>query len=79
VCKRGHTHCKRKPAPALTNLNLEGPLAGRHLAVHTVLTLAATKPNTIGRVSTFTIRANARPGVVTKCLTPGSNKPFKGC
>jgi hypothetical protein len=28
-------------------------------------------------ISTFTIRSNAAPSVKSKCLTPGSNKPFK--
>jgi hypothetical protein len=79
VCKRGHKQCKRKRAPALTTLNLEGRLAGRHLAVRTVLSVAVTKPNTIGSISTFTIRSNVPPRVVTKCLAPGSNKPGKGC
>ena len=77
VCKRGHKHCKRKRAPALTNINLEPLLAHRHLTVHAVLTLAVTKPNTTGVISTFTVRSERRPSVTTKCLAPGSNKPFR--
>ena len=77
VCKRGHKQCKRKPAPALTTINLERPLANRHLAVRTALSVAITKPNTIGSIVTFTIRANAGPSVTSKCLAPGSTKPRK--
>ena len=79
VCKRGHKHCKRKRAPALQNINLEGPLAGRHLAVNTLLSVAVTKPNTIGLIVTFKVRSNAAPAVTNKCLAPGSKKPGKGC
>ena len=75
VCKRGHKHCKRKPAPALTTLNLEGSLAGRHLAPKTVLSVAVTKPNTIGLIVTFTTHATAGPSNTQKCLVPGSSKP----
>ena len=75
VCKRGHKHCKRKPAPALTTLNLEGSLAGRHLAPQTVLSVAVTKPNTIGLIVTFTTHATAGPSNTQKCLVPGSSKP----
>ncbi|MGZ4214354.1 MAG: FG-GAP repeat protein [Solirubrobacteraceae bacterium] len=76
VCKRGHKHCKRKRAPALTNINLEPLLAHRQLTPHAVLTLAATKPNTTGVISTFTVRKGAGPSVASKCLAPGSKKPF---
>lgn len=79
VCKRHHKQCKRKRAPALQSINLGKLLAKHHLAVNTVLSVAATKPNTTGVISTFTIRANKTPRVVTKCLAPGSNKPGKGC
>ena len=80
VCKDGHKHCKRRPAPALTTINLEPLVANRHLAVNTVLTLAATKPNTAGVLATFTIRSNVGPRVsAIKCLAPGSTKPGKGC
>ena len=75
VCKRGHKHCKRKPAPALTTLNLVGPLAGRHLAPKTVVSVAVTKPNTIGLIVTFTTHATAGPSNTQKCLVPGSSKP----
>ena len=75
VCKRGHKHCKRKPAPALTNINLEGSLAGRHLAPKTVVSVAVTKPNTIGLIVTFTTHATAGPSNTQKCLVPGSSKP----
>jgi hypothetical protein len=57
-------------------MNLEPLLANRHLAAGTVLKLAATKPNTTRVTSRFTIRANASPRVTTKCLAPGSKKPF---
>jgi hypothetical protein len=79
VCKRGHKQCKRKRAPALQNINLEGRLAGRHLVVNTVLSVAVTKPNTIGLIATFKTRASAGPSVTNKCLAPGSKKPGKGC
>jgi hypothetical protein len=79
VCKPHHKQCKRKRAPALTSINLEPLLANHHLAVRTVLSVAVTKPNTIGSISTFTIRSNVPPRVTTKCLAPGSNKPGKGC
>jgi hypothetical protein len=75
VCKRGHKHCKRKPAPALTTLNLEGSLAGRHLAPKTVVSVAVTKPNTIGLIVTFTTHATAGLSNTQKCLVPGSSKP----
>ncbi|HET7050399.1 MAG TPA: FG-GAP repeat protein, partial [Solirubrobacteraceae bacterium] len=75
VCKRGHKQCKRKRAPALQNFNLEGSLAGRHLAANTVLSVTVTKPNTIGPVVTFTVRASTGPSVTQKCLAPGSKKP----
>jgi hypothetical protein len=75
VCKRGHKHCKRKRAPALTTLNLEGSLAGRHLAPKTILSVAVTKPNTIGLIVTFTTHATAGPSNTNKCLGPGSSKP----
>ncbi|MGZ4195538.1 MAG: hypothetical protein ACXVFQ_03910 [Solirubrobacteraceae bacterium] len=79
VCKPHHKQCKRKRAPALTSINLGRLLANHHLAVQTVLSVATTKPNTAGVISTFTIRANVPPRVVTKCLAPGSHKPGKGC
>jgi hypothetical protein len=75
VCKRGHKHCKRKRAPALSTLNLEGSLAGRHLAPKTILSVAVTKPNTIGLIVTFTTHATAGPSNTQKCLVPGSSKP----
>jgi hypothetical protein len=74
ACKRGHKQCKRKRAPALQNVNVEPLLANHHLAVKTVLTLAAIKPNTTKVTSTFTIRAGADPRVTTKCLAPGAKK-----
>lgn len=76
VCKRGHKHCKRKRVAGVTNFDLEPLVANRHLAVGTVLTLAATQPNTTSVTSTFKIRANAAPAVTTKCRAPGAKKSF---
>ena len=46
-----------------------------HLAPNTVLSVAVTKPNTIGLIVTFTTHATAGPTNTTKCLVPGSSKP----
>jgi trimeric autotransporter adhesin len=77
VCKRGHKHCKRKPAPALTNINLEPLLANHRFAPHAVLKFAATKPNTTSVTSTFTVQKGVRPTTTTVCHTPGAKKSFK--
>jgi hypothetical protein len=80
VCKPHHKHCKRKPALALENMNLEPLVAHRHLAVNAKLTFTVTKPDTIGVVSVFTIRRSAGPRITgPTCLAPGSTKPGKGC
>jgi hypothetical protein len=80
VCKAHHKHCKKKPAPPFTNINLKPIVGNRHFAVKDKLTLTVTKPNTIGVTQTFTIRRSANPAISgPKCLAPGSNKPGKGC
>jgi hypothetical protein len=80
VCKPHHKQCKRKPALALENINLEPLIGHHHLAVNARLTLTVTQPDTIGVVSVFTIRRLAGPRVTgPTCLAPGSTKPGKGC
>jgi hypothetical protein len=80
VCNRHHRHCKRKPAPALNNVDILSPLRGRHLAVGTKLTVSLTKQQMVGEVWTLKIRS-ARPPLETGpvCLAPGTNKPGRGC
>ena len=75
VCKRGHKHCKRKRSPALTTINLLGSLAGRHLAVNTVVSTAVTKPNAIGLIVTFKARATAGPTGRTSASRPARTGP----
>ncbi len=79
VCSRGHKHCKRKRSPGLQTINLLGSLAGRHLAVNSVVSTAVTKANAIGLIVSFKVRATAGPTVTNQCLAPGSNRPGKGC
>ena len=79
VCKAHHKHCKRKPAPAHTDVGLGGPFSGRHLAAGTRLTFSLTAKNTVGLIYSLLIKAGAPPSSKTQCLAPGSHTPGKGC
>jgi hypothetical protein len=79
VCKAHHKHCKRRPAPAITDVNLLRLLGGRHLAVGARLTFALTNRNTVGVVYSFKIRGGQPPASGIACLAVGSLTPGKGC
>jgi PKD repeat protein len=51
-------------------------LEGRQLRSGTRITIFVTKPGTIGKYTSFKIRARRAPARVDKCLAPGSNTPI---
>ena len=50
-------------------------LKGSRLRKGAVVRLRVTRPGTIGRVNTWTIRAPKAPKLVRRCVVPGKKKP----
>ena len=49
-------------------------LKGSKLRKGAVVRLRVTRPNTIGRVNTWKVRAPKAPKLVRKCVRPGAKK-----
>lgn len=77
--------CKGKcPARKFTKRNAPRtltlkPWLKKPLRAGTVLTVTVTKPGSFGMVKTFTVRANKRPQITTRCLQPGSRTARASC
>ena len=52
-------------------------LKGSRLRKGAVVALRVTRPGTIGRVNTWTIRAPKAPKLVRRCVVPGKKKPAR--
>ena len=69
--KKGKTVRVKKNKPKLSMLKY---LKGAHLRKGAVVRLRVTRPATIGRVNTWTIRAPKAPKLVRRCVRPGAKK-----
>ena len=73
--RKGKTVRVKKDARRLSMLK---HLKGAKLRKGAVVRLRVTRPATIGRVNTWTIRAPKSPKLVRRCVQPGKKKPV-GC
>jgi hypothetical protein len=64
-----------KPRKNARKLSLVRRLKGSKLRKGAVVQLRITRPETIGRVNTWKIRAPKSPKLVRRCLPPGTKKP----
>ena len=69
----------RRRRPGTGTVDVAPLLRGRHLRPATVLTVAMTERNAIGKAFVFTVRSGRDPKVVIGCLAPGSVVPGRGC
>ena len=60
-------------------MDLTALLHGSNLHVGTVLEVAISERNTIGRGFVFTMRSGRDPSEVVGCLAPRSLVPNRGC
>lgn len=65
--------------PATGSVNVAPVLRGHRLRPATVLTVAVSQRNAIGKAFVFTMRTGRDPKVVIGCLAPGSVVPGRGC
>ena len=65
--------------PTTGSLDLKPLFRGHQLGVGSVVTVAMTQRDTIGKVWVFTTRSGVKPKVVISCLAPGSLVPGRGC
>jgi FG-GAP-like repeat/Putative metal-binding motif len=78
TCKGPGCERKRKTVKVKKNarrLSMLKHLKGAKLRKRAVVQLRVTRPGTIGRVNTWTIRAPKSPKLVRRCLQPGRKKP----
>jgi hypothetical protein len=78
ACRTGRCNARGR-RPGTSTIDLTPLLRGRHLRPATVLTVAMTARNAIGKAFVFTIRSGRDPKVVIGCLAPGSVVPGRGC
>ncbi len=77
ACKGSRCAKRRKPGTGTVDVT---PLfRGRRLGPATVVTVAMTERNAIGKAFVFTVRSGRDPKVVIGCLAPGSVVPRRGC
>ena len=79
TCPRQQHRCKHKTRPHTRSVDLTPRLRGTRFPVGSRLVITLTKPGFIGKVYTFTMRANRQPASRATCLAPGSLVPGKGC
>jgi hypothetical protein len=60
-------------------VSLGARFANVRLRVGSKITVAVTKPNSIGAVKILTVRSGKIPTISDRCLPPGSNKPQRRC
>jgi hypothetical protein len=71
--------CPEPRKPATGSLDLQPLFRGHQLGVGSVVTVAMTQRDTIGKVWVFTTRSGLKPKVLISCLAPGSTVPGRGC
>lgn len=71
--------CPEPRKPTTGSLDLKPLFRGHQLGVGSVVTVAMTQRDTIGKVWVFTTRSGVKPKVVISCLAPGSLVPGRGC
>lgn len=71
--------CARGRAPRTGSVDLAPLFRGRLLGPATVLTVAMSQRNMIGKTWVFTTRRGRHPKLVISCLAPGSSIPGRGC
>jgi hypothetical protein len=71
--------CAKRHKPGTGTVNVTPLFRGRRLGPATVVTVAMTERNAIGKAFVFTIRSGRDPKVVIGCLAPGSTVPGRGC
>lgn len=65
--------------PGQRKLPLANLFRGRQLRAGATIDVRITKPDSIGKVVRFVMRANAGPRIATLCLPPDSKTPGKRC
>ena len=71
--------CPEPRKPATGSLDLKPLFLGHQLGPGTVVTVAMTQRDTIGKVWVFTTRNARKPKALITCLAPGSLVPGRGC
>jgi hypothetical protein len=79
--------CHGRPCHTIAPIRPKGPrtvtltalVASHSLTAGTTLTVSVTKPNSIGRVWSFTIVRGGQPVQKVSCLEPGMTIPGRGC
>ena len=64
--------CRRSSGPR--ELNLRGLFRSRHLGAGARIAINVAKTGAIGKVFTFTVRADMSPSVEVSCATPGAGR-----
>jgi hypothetical protein len=79
-CSGTHKGCpgSRKAVPVHdAQADVHRILRGRRIRAGAVLEVRITRPDMIGKVTTFKVRRARRPAQETRCLPPGAAKPMR--
>jgi hypothetical protein len=74
-----HKSCRNKQTRNATTMDLTRLFLGWNLHVGTVVEIAISERDTIGRGFVFTMRNGRGPRELAGCLAPGSLVPNRGC